>query len=528
MESSYSMKHNAIIRNCSPPRKISTLIVIIGLLTSYFSLSAQNIDASFFRNVDSFLKRNVENGLVKYGALSSEKHLDALISMIAKAEIDNLDDKTKIAFYINAYNLIVIDQVVKNYPIQTVRDIPGFFEHKKYKVAGEKLSLDKLHIGRIESLTKDPKLHFVLVCGALGCPKLANFAYAPDKLYMQLEDQTRRILSDDTFVMYQDNMLALSHIIKWHFQEFGGSHKKVLQYINTYRASPFSEEREITYYPYNWQLNEYVGNSEMSSQDTSIQRYIVTAIIPKGTIELKIFNNLYSERTGIDGNLQTRTSFFTTSTDVLYGLNNRFNMGMSARFRRTQRSTLPISIFSVLNPSVTDQSRTGLTAIGPLIRWSPYPKWSRTTIQSSLLFPLGSSLEGTSDLLYIDWDGLSWYTKLATDISIRTKYALYTEIGLVVEDMGVVSQGASFRTSLPATAILSFVPQQRFIVYTIASFSPFLQKPFDFYYQAGLGSKYQITSNVEVEVLYTIFSNRYLTESKGRAETLNVGLRLNF
>ena len=111
-------------------------------------------------------------------------------------------------------------------------------------------------------------------------------------------------------------------------------------------------------------------------------RYIVSSTIPKGGVEVKIFNNLYTQKTGSKENLTDRSTFFTTSLSFLYGLNNRFNIGFNTRYRRVKNDRLPSSPFSVLGGGEGVSARQGLTAFGPQIRYAPVKKWFRIALES--------------------------------------------------------------------------------------------------------------------------------------------------
>jgi len=67
-----------------------------------------------------------------------------------------------IAFYINAYNLLVIHQVVKNYPLSSVQDKNGFFEKRKFQIAGEEMSLNRLEKDKLLKKYKDASISIVL------------------------------------------------------------------------------------------------------------------------------------------------------------------------------------------------------------------------------------------------------------------------------------------------------------------------------------------------------------------------------
>ena len=56
-------------------------------------------------------------------------------------DLSSAGSKEKQSFYINAYNLTVIKAVVDNYPIDSPMDVSGFFDAKKYSMAGESLDI---------------------------------------------------------------------------------------------------------------------------------------------------------------------------------------------------------------------------------------------------------------------------------------------------------------------------------------------------------------------------------------------------
>ncbi len=291
---------------------ISFFIAIIFLSSPLF---AQKIDQQFFTKANSFFAKEVENGLLDYSSLKSNSELKSLIAIVENADLSSTDDATKKAFYINAYNLHVINQGVDGYPIQSVQDIAGFFDRKKVKVAGDQTTLNNLEKQKLLKPYKDGRLHFVLVCGALGCPPITDFAYLPEKLDMQLDQQTSLALNNPNFIRVEGNKTGLSQIFKWYTGDFGGSTKSVISFINKYRSSPIAENTKTSYYDYDWALNEIKTNTNQTgtAQGNNASRYIVSSTIPKGSVEVKIFNNLYTQRTVQNDALTDRNTFFTTN-----------------------------------------------------------------------------------------------------------------------------------------------------------------------------------------------------------------------
>ncbi len=493
--------------------------------------SAQTINQQFFDKTEAFLSKEVTNGLLEYSGLKNNAQLADLVRTVENADLSNTTDATKKAFYINAYNLHVINAAAQAYPLNSVQTIAGFFDGKKVRVAGENLTLNNLEKNHLLKPYKDARLHFVLVCGALGCPPITNFAYQPDRLDAQLDQQTKIALNNPEFLKVENNSVELSQIFKWYSSDFGGSKGAIFDFINQYRTTPISKSSKVSHYPYDWSLNDSAASSSQINSNTSggnnASRYIVSSTIPKGSSEIKIFNNLYSQKTGSIDNLTDRSTFFTTTISYLYGLNNRFNIGFNTRYRSVRNDQLPSSAFDVFGSSQAGSTRQGLTAFGPQIRYAPVEKWTNFSVQSSFVFPIGEDLAGSASQPYIDWNGATWWTQFFNDFPIGTNFSLFTEVDLLIEDIGNSENGHINRVSTPATLIFSYNPNPKTTLYTIGGFSPYWQSNFDYFLQGGVGAKYQFTPNFELELLVTEFTNKFLLDTGGQAATYNLGIRYN-
>jgi len=498
----------------------TTLAMLIAI---NFSV-AQNVDQSFFTKADAFFKANVKNGLVNYMNLKGNQELASLIQTIENADFQSLDKDSKKAYLINTYNLVVINEALKAYPLGSVQDISGFFDRKKVTIAGRQTTLTDFEKKEILDVFDDSRLHFVLVCGALGCPPITDFAYSPEDIEQQMAMQTRKALNNKSFISTKDGEIQLSQIFKWYASDFGGNKTSILSFINSFREEKFQTNAKVDYYPYDWTLNaaSTAGSSTGSPSAANATRYIVSSVIPQGQTETKIFNNLYSQN--VSGG---RSTFFTTNTSFLYGLNKRLNVGFNTSYRRVLNSGIPSSPFDVLTNAGSGQFRQGITSFGPQIRWAPKPEWQNFSIQSRVVFPIGQNLSGTNGEQWIDWQGPSFFNQIFNDFSIGTRFSLFAELGVHWEDIGKLSNGRINQVSTPLTAILSFSPSSKSVIYALGGFSPYYRIPFDYFLQGGVGGKYQFTRNVEIELLYTGFTNTFLLKNDGSAATYNVGFRFN-
>jgi len=521
-------------------KSIFSALLIIAVA---FNLQAQQkVVNTFFENTDTFLKTHVGNNGVNYTAVKNDASLDALIKTIAEVNLTDVDAINKEAFYINAYNLLVINAAAKAYPLASVQDIAGFFDSKKHTVSGEQTTLNDLEKDKLLKVYKDPRFHFVLVCGALGCPPITDFAYVPKKLDAQLETQARKALNDDTFIQANGDEVKLSQIFEWYPGDFGGNKKTAIEYINGYRENKIPAKAKVGFYPYDWTLNDNKDGANTAATDintgnsaANAARYVVSSAIPKGKIEAKVFNNLYTQRTGSPDNLTTRGDFFSTNSSFLYGFTNRFNAGFDFRYRRVANSNLPSSPLGVLGNKADISSRAGFTNFGPKVRVAPFPALENFSFQSAYWFPIGNDLEGVYEgpeedrKPYIDWNGGSFVTQFFNDFSIGSNFSLFTELDLWIEDIGKDVEGGETyanRISTPASAIFSYFPNQKTTLYALSSFSPYYNQEGDkYFYQFGLGAKYQFTPNFEIELLLTDFNGQNLNRNGGQATTFNVGFR---
>ena len=89
----------------------------------------------------------------------------------------------------------------------------------------------------------DPRVHFVLVCGAIGCPPLINYAYRPDTLEKQLDAQTRSAINGNFIKVHsKKKKLEVSEIMKWYRSDFIQNGTTEIDFINTYRNEKLSED----------------------------------------------------------------------------------------------------------------------------------------------------------------------------------------------------------------------------------------------------------------------------------------------
>lgn len=230
------------------------LLSLVAVLTFGF-VQAQT---SFFAKADAFLKKNVSHGGVNYpGIKANTAELDALVAQIASFPAASVDKKTKKAFYLNAYNILVIKNVVNHYPISKPLDVPGFFDQKKFKVAGSSLTLSDIENKKVRPTFKDARVHFALVCAAKSCPPIAAYAFTPGKVETQLDVLTKKAMNSSSFIKVdnENKKVRLSMILDWYKSDFLAESKTIIEFVNKYRSTPVPATYKQSFYTYNWALN---------------------------------------------------------------------------------------------------------------------------------------------------------------------------------------------------------------------------------------------------------------------------------
>ena len=219
--------------------------------------------AAFTAQTTAFFQKCVDKeGRVNYAAIQRDPdQLDALLYTIAQFDATHAAVAEQYAFYLNAYNVLVIGDIVRNYPLRSVQEMPGFFNKTPHRVGGEQFTLDQIETDKLRRIYDDPRLHFALVCGTQSCPRLSRTAYVGAELFVQLNNQAKYALADPNYVKVSPDakLVQLPEIFKWYEADFSTSGKTGLSYVNQFRKDKTVPTWfAVRYYPYNWALNDQV------------------------------------------------------------------------------------------------------------------------------------------------------------------------------------------------------------------------------------------------------------------------------
>ena len=95
----------------------------------------------------------------------------------------------------------------------------------------------------------------MLVCAGLGCPPIISQAYQPETLEAQLQKQTEIALNNPNFIKVNGKKVQLSQIFEWYKEDFVRAGTEI-EFINRFRREAIVEKAKVSYYNYDWRLNE--------------------------------------------------------------------------------------------------------------------------------------------------------------------------------------------------------------------------------------------------------------------------------
>ena len=247
---------------------LGTLFWTIGALI-YQPVAASAFDFSGWNSVlKKYVRPKTIAGInlnaVDYKNLRKDSDFYRLLVKLENTQLTALNSKnSRMAFWINVYNILAVKMILDNYPVGSIKDLGKLFSPVWKKNAGIIGGIQRtLHEIEHKILRKmdDPRIHSAIVCASLSCPNLRTEAFVKDRLDKQLSDQMKTFLSNPLKgLRIEGNTLYLSSIFKWFKEDFeskGGVRKFLSHFVdNQTKEKIFSRKLETRYLDYDWNLN---------------------------------------------------------------------------------------------------------------------------------------------------------------------------------------------------------------------------------------------------------------------------------
>jgi ribosomal protein S18 len=197
-----------------------------------------------------------ENGKVNYrGFKTNWEDLRSYIKSLSRNIPNETNSKEeKLAYWINAYNAMTIDLILRNYPLKSIKDIKDPWEQRLWKLENKWYNLNEIEHQVLRKMN-EPRIHFAIVCASYSCPKLQNETFTAADLDSQLTSVTIAFLNDPERNSISENSLELSKIFQWFAKDFK-QNGSLINFLNQYSDIKISDKAKKSFKDYNWALNE--------------------------------------------------------------------------------------------------------------------------------------------------------------------------------------------------------------------------------------------------------------------------------
>ena len=246
-------------------------LTLAALALAGASARAEPLDEALYAEILSKYTRDVPDTArvrVDYSALKRSDEWPRLLANLARTSPDALSSRDeRLAFWINAYNILAIQIVLDHYPIDDIREagnlIRPVWKRTAGVVGGRSVSLGWIEHEVLRPMG-EPRIHGAIVCASVSCPALNRKPFSAARLDAELDGAMQRLLTDrdkGLRIDHDENRLLLSRIFKWFRDDFdaqGGVLGVVVRY-----AAPAERrwlerhpEPSLRYLDYDWRLND--------------------------------------------------------------------------------------------------------------------------------------------------------------------------------------------------------------------------------------------------------------------------------
>ncbi len=200
------------------------------------------------------------------------------------------DENARRAYYLNAYNALVLAAVGQFAPTASIHEIRGpiepkagfgFFFALRFLLDGSRTSLYALEHDIIRAFG-DPRVHAAINCASRSCPPLPGHALRAATLHSDLEQLTRAFVQSPHQVRVDGEHVSLSALFLWYWADFvpgadsGGMSSEpasirapggiehyplapLRRFLTQYGARLPPEAEEFVVMPYDWSLAQPDG-----------------------------------------------------------------------------------------------------------------------------------------------------------------------------------------------------------------------------------------------------------------------------
>ncbi|MBD3307099.1 DUF547 domain-containing protein [candidate division KSB3 bacterium] len=222
-------------------------------------IEPDSILREFYRVIASMFKKYTEpkQHRIHYSQIKKSREYQEYqmaTALLQKFDVSYLPTRQdQLAFWLNVYNFLVIDGVIKFGVTTNIQNVKGFFTRASYRLGAHIFSLDDIEHGILRNNQRRPyslfrqfsgsdprealcitppdnRVHCCFCCAAKSCPPLA--LYSPKKVEQQLELAVKRyLLTHGMRLNREKNELWLSRTFYWYRKDFEADGNTVIDFV---------------------------------------------------------------------------------------------------------------------------------------------------------------------------------------------------------------------------------------------------------------------------------------------------------
>lgn len=246
-------------------QRIALVFALVFVPVALSTVRAGDRQEPFLNLYEELLRdhvRLVDGGEIPYAGVDydgwseDQRHQSALDLLLNANPPAGASENKQKAFWINAYNFLTIDLIVREGERESIRDLGGLFSSPwtkfSWEIAGREYTLDFIEHDILRPLG-DPRIHFAINCASVSCPDLRGEAYQAEDLNVQLDDQVKQTLANPGKGLWREgDRVYVSKIFDWFDEDFNGGDVQGWLREN----ADISDQFSVRYLKYDWALNK--------------------------------------------------------------------------------------------------------------------------------------------------------------------------------------------------------------------------------------------------------------------------------
>lgn len=240
------------------------LLVLIALIFGAVIFSSapsyayqQDLTGLLNEHIKPASKDGISYAGVDYEAWKTDPRRAIVLNDVLSTKLLDLKSKDqKMAFWINAYNVLTIDLILKEGEQKSIKNLGGAltspWKKHNWTIDGNAYTLHQIE-HKILRPMGDARIHFAINCASISCPDLRRESYSASNLNQQLSEQTKLTLKNTKKgLRIEENTIYVSKIFSWFKEDFsdGDIKKWLAQYTDT------DASQNLKFMPYDWSLNK--------------------------------------------------------------------------------------------------------------------------------------------------------------------------------------------------------------------------------------------------------------------------------